>query len=432
MELTAKIEIFPTPAQKDTLWKLSERCRLLYNFALKERMDAFKDNVKIGYLEQQNDLPRIKKRYPQYAWVHSKVLQGTLRHLDTAYRSYNALKKKGDMAARPPRYKGRGEFATMTYNQSGFKIRDSRITLSQFCNNIALAFEIPKKYVFDKVLEVSMSSRHGRYFLSVVYQFREKEYVDNGRYIAIDLGVSNIITSVNTEAKSLQVRNKRPDTYWEKRIESIQARKSHCRKGSRKYKKLHKHELWMRNKSANQIRDFQHKVSDKLVRNTKANTIIIGDLSPKQMVMKDYASKYAKGLHRSLQNTGTIGRFAGFLKYKAKKMGKKVEEISERDTTKMCSACGKMHGMKLSDRIMECDCGNHIDRDINSAINIMNGFLSQNALVAGLSAFALKLRQTGLLNDNDGSVLAEVPYAGGDTAGFAGGEDPPVRGVYKG
>ena len=59
-------------------------------------------------------------------------------------------------------------------------------------------------------------------------------------------------------------------------------------------------------------------------------------------------------------------------------------------------------------------------------------FLSQNALVAGLSAFALKLRQTGLLNDNDGSALAEVPYAGGDTAGFAGGEDPPVRGVYKG
>ncbi len=33
---------------------------------------------------------------------------------------------------------------------------------------------------------------------------------------------------------------------------------------------------------------------------------------------------------------------------------------------------------------------------------------------------------------NDGSVLAEVPYAGVDTAGFAGGEDPPVRGVYKG
>ncbi len=59
-------------------------------------------------------------------------------------------------------------------------------------------------------------------------------------------------------------------------------------------------------------------------------------------------------------------------------------------------------------------------------------FLSQNALVAGLSAFALKLRQTGLLNDNDGSALAEVPYAGGDTADFAGGEDPPVRGVYKG
>ena len=44
---------------------------------------------------------------------------------------------------------------------------------------------------------------------------------------------------------------------------------------------------------------------------------------------------------------------------------------------------------------MEGDCGNYIDRDRNSAINIMLNFLSQNALLTGYQRFADNLRQTG-------------------------------------
>ncbi|WP_082088339.1 zinc ribbon domain-containing protein [Methanosarcina sp. WWM596] len=36
--------------------------------------------------------------------------------------------------------------------------------------------------------------------------------------------------------------------------------------------------------------------------------------------------------------------------------------------------------MPLWERTMKCDCGNVIDRDRNSAINIMKRFLSQNVL----------------------------------------------------
>ena len=39
-------------------------------------------------------------------------------------------------------------------------------------------------------------------------------------------------------------------------------------------------------KSANQLRDFQHKLSKKIINNTKANTIIVGDLSPKRNVQE--------------------------------------------------------------------------------------------------------------------------------------------------
>lgn len=54
--------------------------------------------------------------------------------------------------------------------------------------------------------------------------------------------------------------------------------------------------------------------------------------------------------------------------------------------------------MPLYKRIYECDCGNFIDRDKNSAANIMSRFLSQNALWTGYFQFENNLRQTGLVD----------------------------------
>ena len=38
----------------------------------------------------------------------------------------------------------------------------------------------------------------------------------------------------------------------------------------------------------------------------------------------------------------------------------------------MCSNCGKLQDMPLSNRTYVCDCGLELDRDHNSAINILN------------------------------------------------------------
>jgi putative transposase len=65
VQLTQKMSIFPTPEQEEALWRLSERCRLLYNFALAERIAAWKQGKCVGYRKQQNDLPEIKRRYPE-------------------------------------------------------------------------------------------------------------------------------------------------------------------------------------------------------------------------------------------------------------------------------------------------------------------------------------------------------------------------------
>uniref|UniRef100_UPI0025F4AA5F transposase n=1 Tax=Methanoculleus sp. UBA303 TaxID=1915497 RepID=UPI0025F4AA5F len=80
---------------------------------------------------------------------------------------------------------------------------------------------------------------------------------------------------------------------------------------------------------------------------------------------------------------------------KAALAGKSVIKIDERYTTKTCCVCGAVHDMPLWKRVMNCECGNCIDRDQNSAVNIMVRFLSQDALWTGYRQFAGNLRQTG-------------------------------------
>ncbi len=396
MKLTQQIRVKPTEQQEETLWKLSEKCRLIYNFALTERIDCWNLDIKgVNYYSQQNDLPKLKQKYPDYKIVYSKVLQYALRNLDADYKSFFGLWKKGDKDAKPPKYKGKEHFTTMVYNQSGFKISDGKVRLSQYYDEQPLEFDIPEKFKFDKIYQVSVYHKDDKdFYLSVTYEKEEKEYVDNGLYQAIDLGITNIVTAVNSKGKFLQIKNKRPDKYWLPKTKKIQSRRDHCKKKSKKWNILNKNLNKIKRKSSNQLRDFQHKLSRKIIDNTKANTIIVGKLPVKKMGKKGGVRK--KGLNRAIQNTGTLGRFVRFLTYKAKIEGKRVKETSEYKTSKTCCCCGKEHEMDLSIRTMECDCGNIMDRDDNSSVNIMGLFLSRNGLWTALSEFQTNMRQTGI------------------------------------
>lgn len=320
----------------------------------------------------------------------------TLRTLDANYRSFFAKWKKGDKTARPPKFKGKKHFFTMKYNQSGFAFdgNTNTITLSHKLNDTQLSFEIPTSIStivhHQDVLQVDVFEDNGQFWLSLVYDEPAQEYEDNGLYQAFDLGVAKH-TAVNTHGKFLELTIRRPDRYWEPKIASIQSRRDHCKKYSRKWKRLNANLNQMKHKSANQSRDSDHKLSKRVIENTKSNTIIVGDLNVKQLCQRN---KYEKGLHKSLHNTGHIARFVGFLTYKAERVGKKVIEINERNTTRKCCVCGRRHDMPLWKRVMDCDCGNMIDRDRNSAVNIMVRFLSHNALRTSYQQFADNLRKT--------------------------------------
>ncbi len=150
---------------------------------------------------------------------------------------------------------------------------------------------------------------------------------------------------------------------------------------------------------------YQHKVSKVVVTHTRTNTFIVGDLAVKGMARKKPASgcrrqdAVNRTLNHSMQNTGFLGRFAQFLTYKARKVGKRVIRIDEAQTTMTCCVCGKRKSRRLSERVIQCNCGTSLDCDQNAAVNIMVRVLLQQPLVNGepLQDFLLGLhRHTAL------------------------------------
>ena len=370
---------------------MSEICRKLYNTSLSKRLECWFNDYPISFYDQQNEIPLMKRENTELKCVYSKVLQMVVRQMDKDFKSALALQKI-DEDASFPRFKGKKYFTTMYYNQSGFKLCKDNISFSQKLNEVSLKFMISKKLNVDDVVQVSIFRKDNKYFLGIIYNKEEIPYKDNGLYQAFDLGVTKHV-AVNMNGNFVEFTNKRPDRYWKSKIEKIQSRRDHCKKKSQKWYALNKNLNRMKRKSSNQLKDIHHKLTKQIIDNTKATTIIVGDLSVKSMCK---INKHQKGLHNSLHNTGIIGRFVRTLTYKSELAGKKVVKINERKTSKMCCCCGKEHNMPLSKRIMVCDCGNNLDRDKNSSVNIMSKFLSQNARWTGYQHFVGNLRNTGI------------------------------------
>jgi putative transposase len=113
----------------------------------------------------------------------------------------------------------------------------------------------------------------------------------------------------------------------EDRKSSVQIR--HCKCGSSRWNRLKKSIRAMQKKATDQRKDFQHKLSRKIVENTKANTIIVGDLDVKEMAQEKEKSKKSplqkarrRGLNRGIK-TQVIVKIHQILNLQSRRDSKK-------------------------------------------------------------------------------------------------------------
>jgi putative transposase len=121
MHYNYKYRLDPPKALTETLLYHVDTCRQLYNHVLYKLNEA--DEVPARY-KVQGTLPDLKSWWDNLTDVHSKVLQMVVKRVYDNLSTLKAQKQNGRAVGmlkwKPPR-----EYRPLTYNQSGFKLKNT-------------------------------------------------------------------------------------------------------------------------------------------------------------------------------------------------------------------------------------------------------------------------------------------------------------------
>ena len=116
---TYKYKLKPTPPQEQALEVVLWHCRERYNTALEQRSTAWQHrHVSVSRYEQEAELKDIRAEFPEYAALHSHVLQDVLARLDKTYQAFFRRVQRGAKAGFP-RFKGKNRCHSCTFKEYG-------------------------------------------------------------------------------------------------------------------------------------------------------------------------------------------------------------------------------------------------------------------------------------------------------------------------
>ena len=141
---TFKYKLKPTAEQERELARVLGLCRWLYNTALEQRITAYqRSHVSISRYEQEAELKDLRAAFPEYAAIHSHVLQDVLARLDKTYQAFFRRVQRGEKAGFP-RYQGRNRYHSLTYKEFGNgAILDNGLLVLSKIGRIAIRWSRP-------------------------------------------------------------------------------------------------------------------------------------------------------------------------------------------------------------------------------------------------------------------------------------------------
>jgi putative transposase len=387
MLLCAKIRLQVSAADADALEFMQGKCRGLYNWWV---MRLRAGEVWPGWAAAKATLQASKEYDPDLRQVYGKLLHEVYFRLDRAMTSFRRQLKASDTPGFP-RVRPRHTFFTLCYPAMYLKVEGNRLILpsggggpsgvAKRYPNIVARLTEPAPTNYHEVA-ISRDAR-GHYYASFITAQPDAPAQQNtqdgqdGGVLAFDLGIKMLATGVNMQGRVFHIGGFKGGAWYNRQLDTIRSKRDRCQKKSRRYVRLSQTYLRVAEEKRNKQRDCLHKASQLIAYRLVASTVVIGDLSQRQMVTKAHQEKHRR-LHRAVFNDWGLYRFVQMLEYKCLHAGKIVQRIDERYTSKDCSVCGSRQDMPLWKRMYRCGtCGLVMDRDENSAVNILQRFLAQ-------------------------------------------------------
>ena len=364
-----KYRIYPTTEQSIMFSKTFGCCRKVYNLMLSDKIESYKATGKFAPVTPA----KYKKDYPYLKEVDSLALANKQMDLQEAFRNCfsKSRKKKNGFPKFKSAKHSRKSYTTNNQNGTVAIIDNRYIKLPKVGKVKAVIHRIPDDNWVVKSATVSQESE-GKYYVSVLFEFDENKnenaYIaDNTNAIGLDYASDGLYVDSNGDVGMNHKYYRESQDKLAKEQRKL-SRMQGSRKGEkksnnywkqlRKINKIHRHIV-------NQRLDNLHKISTEIA--NQYDVVCVESLDMRSMSNKGFGNGKA-----TLDNG--YGMFLNMLEYKLADRGKYLVKVDKWfPSSQTCHHCGALHPeMKnLSIRVMDCDCGYHIDRDQNAALNIL-------------------------------------------------------------
>ena len=352
--LTYKYKLYTTKNTKHLENILSEAC-FVWNHALAMQKRYY------GLYHQYINVSRLKKYFAKHihrTYLNSQSAQEILERLDSSYQRFFNHK-----SSRPPKFKKRKEFSSFVFKQCGFGLDGNTFRLNSVKKTYK--FTLSRKYEGNvKQIRVKRS-RLNEWYICVITDAESRRYgkSHNGASVGIDFGLKTYLTT----SDGVKISNPQELKKSMNRLKTLSRKHSRCVHGSGHKERVRLSLCRCYEDVVNRRTDFQWKLAHRLCK--EYDNIYLEDLNLEGM---------SRLWGRKMHDLGH-GKFVEILSSVAVKYGCTVHKIDRYyPSSKLCTCGYKNDTLSLCDRQWVCpQCGQHHDRDVLAANNILRRGISE-------------------------------------------------------
>lgn len=371
-----RVRLYPTEEQEVLINKTIGCCRFVHNQTLVDCKQSYEQTQHFpSKKERSANIVKMKEEQPFLKEVDACALQQSVRDFDSALDNFFENRSRFGFPKFKSKHDTKQSYRTPSGIRNAYILDNKHIKLPKLGKVKTKRFNMPEVY---KIFNITVERTNtGKYYASICIETEVQSLPKTGKQVGFDLGLKDLLIGSDGTRyerpkydyvfKDKLSQEQRKLSKMRTKLKRVNANLDECKnyqKQKHKVAKLHEH-------IANRAKDFNHKLSRKLVE--EYDLIAMEDLNVSGLIRN----------HKLAYSISDVrwSQLVNFIQYKCQWYGKEFKQVDRfYASSKICSECGTYHKdivNSLSVREWICpDCGIHHDRDVNAARNILNQALS--------------------------------------------------------